>query len=148
VLEWAAFAATAREAGPRLPAMTQGKQDGMTRTTYVTGGLGSEVSTPSGYYQPLEEALIDYGGRTILYTAGIACVEASCCGTGSWQYLRVEGYVIDNGAFADMSRANPAWPEAGEVRTVEIETVEDSEQRAAIDKLLLERHPGARIEFR
>jgi hypothetical protein len=128
--------------------MTQGKQDGMARTTYVTGRVGSEVSTPSGYYQSLEEALIEYGERTILYTAGIACVEVSCCGMGSWQYLRVEGYVIDNEAFADMSRANPARPEAGEVRTVEIETVEDFEQRAAVGKLLLERHPGARIEFR
>lgn len=120
----------------------------MTRTAYVTGGVGSEVSTPSGYYQPLEEALIEYEGQTILYTAGIACVEASCCGTGSWQYLRVEGYVIENEACADLSRANPARPEVGEIRTIEIETVEDSDERAAIGKLLLERHPGARIEFR
>jgi hypothetical protein len=81
---------------------------------------------------------MDYNGKQLLYIVGTACIEASCCGIGSWKYLRVEGYVIEK----DSSRSQ------GDRTYLEIETIENDSDKAAISKLLLDKHPGARIEFR
>jgi hypothetical protein len=110
----------------------------MARSRYVSEELGSEVATPSGYYRPLEEGYLDHQGRRLLYTLGNACVEASCCGVGDWRYARVEGYVVDDTAGRGGVHGVP----------VEIETIEDQEERVAIGKLLEEKYPGARVEFR
>ena len=110
----------------------------MARATYIPEDVGNEVSAPSGYYQPIDKALVDHEGRKVLYTSGIVFIEASCCGIGSWQYVRVEGYVVENEPYQEVSFDN----------RIEIETIEGDGERSAISKLLLERHPGARIEFR
>jgi hypothetical protein len=110
----------------------------MAREIYLPEELGYEVCTPSGYYQPVDKALVDYGGKRVLYASGIACVDASCCGTGSWQYLRVEGYVVENGRHEERILED----------RIEIDTIEDDGEKTAISRLLLEKHPGARIEFR
>jgi len=110
----------------------------MARVTYMPEGFGSEIEAPSGYYQPIEEATLEHDGRRLLYVLGSACIEASCCGIGSWRYVRVEGYVVGSdrsGAGEDRDRT-------------EIETIEDAGDRMAISSLLLARHPGIRIEFR
>jgi hypothetical protein len=110
----------------------------MTRARYVPEDLGCEVAAPSGYYQPLEEAFLDRDGKRLLYILGTACIEASCCGIGSWQYLRVEGYVGENDS--------PKSQGGGEY--LEIDTIDIDSEKSAIIKLLLGKHPGARIEFR
>lgn len=110
----------------------------MTIRNYVPEVFGDEVAAPSGYYVPLEEGFVHYNGRRLLYVSGTACIEASCCGIGSWQYARVEGYVVEN----DSSQSH------GDGTGLEIETIEDEGDRMAIRTLLLDKHPGARIEFR
>jgi hypothetical protein len=110
----------------------------MVRAAHKPEDLGNEVPAPSGYYQPIDKALIDHAGRKVLYTSGIACVEASCCGMGSWQYVRVEGYVVEDERYQEQDLEN----------RIEIEMIEGDDDKSAINKLLLERHPGARIEFR
>jgi hypothetical protein len=112
----------------------------MTRSSYSHSDIGTEVQAPWGYYQALEEGHLAYSGRQVLYTLGSACIEASCCGKGSWSYARVEGYLVEGGSTRD-----PGDPDA---RPVEIDTVEDSGERAEIAKLVVERHPGVRAEFR
>jgi hypothetical protein len=110
----------------------------MTRSTYVPEDFGSELAAPSGYYQPQTQALLDHDGRLLLYILGTACIEASCCGVGSWSYVRVEGYLLEPGSFETRRKGTP----------VEIDTVDDPGQRAVIGALLLEKHPGSRVEFR
>ena len=110
----------------------------MAKSRYLSEELGTEVATPSGYYQPLEEGYVDHQGRRLLYTVGSACVEASCCGVGDWRYIRVEGYLVNDACSGG----------GNEERGMEIETVEDENERAAISKLLEDKHPGTRIEFR
>lgn len=110
----------------------------MARSRYAPEGFGSEVTAPSGYYQPLEEGFAEFRGRRLLYTLGCACIEASCCGIGSWEYLRVEGYVVENSVPENERGA----------KEIEIDTIETAEERAVISKLLLDKHPGVRIEFR
>jgi hypothetical protein len=110
----------------------------MTRSIYVPEAFGIEVEAPSGYYLPLAEECVDYNGKKLVYILGTACIDASCCGVGSWEYLRVEGYVVEN----DSSRSQ------GDGTHLEIETIEDDSEKTAIGKVLLDKHPGARIEFR
>jgi hypothetical protein len=110
----------------------------MAKTTYSRSNLGSEVQAPWGYYQAQEEGHLAYSGRQVLYTLGSACIEASCCGKGSWNYARVEGYVDEAGGHSDPAGMGP----------VEVDTVEDFGARAAITKLLGEEYPGVRVEFR
>ena len=110
----------------------------MARVTYVPEEFGREVEAPSGYYVPTGEELVDYAGRRLLCVVGSSCIEASCCGVGSWNYLRVEGYVVEAG-----DEHAPCGSNA-----IEIDTIEGGGERTAISNLLLARYPGARIEFR
>lgn len=54
--------------------------------------------------------------------------ESSCCGEGSWEYARVEGYVL----------AEPHSLEAA--ARVETGTIDDSGQKTEIRRLFLEKH--------
>ena len=113
----------------------------MTKVQYTHDELGTEVEAPWGYYQPLEEGSVEHAGRKVLYTLGSACIEVSCCGQGSWQYARVEGYVLDGDSTSSAGGGL-------DTTSVELETVEGSEQRAAVAKLIQDKHPGVRVEFR
>jgi hypothetical protein len=110
----------------------------MAKATYSRGDFGNEIQAPWGYYQAFEEARLSYAGREVLYTLGSACIEASCCGKGSWSYARVEGYVAEDGGQPDPAGTDP----------VEVDTIEDAGERTAIARLLGEVHPGIRVEFR
>jgi hypothetical protein len=117
----------------------------MARSSYSRNDLGTEVQAPWGYYQALEEGHIAYSGRQVVYTLGSACIEASCCGRGSWSYARVEGYLAGGASAPTPGESPDGAPVSG---SLEVDTVEDAEERAAIAQLLLEKHPGVRVEFR
>ena len=110
----------------------------MAKSTYSTGDFEEEVQAPWGYYQPLEVDTLEFKSRPVLYTLGSACIEASCCGKGSWNYARVEGYVTGGG---------PGWRPSGR-EPVEIDTIEDPGERSEIAKLLSTKYPSIRVEFR
>jgi hypothetical protein len=74
----------------------------------------------------------------LLYVLGNYCIEASCCGVGSWNYLRVEGYVLQ------APDPEPRTPDTH----FEIETIENDLDKKQIGRLLLDKYPGVRIEFR
>jgi hypothetical protein len=129
----------------------------MARTTYTPGDFSSEVQAPWGYYQALEEGSLDLEGRHLVYTLGSACIEASCCGKGSWNYARVEGYLVQGDAAPGSAQAadegRPPASAGGSSQgpgsgPVEVDTLDDPQERAAIAKLLVEKHPGVRVEFR
>ncbi|MBA7669979.1 hypothetical protein ES703_78120 [subsurface metagenome] len=48
-----------------------------------------------GYYTPQQELRLKYNGKEVLYVVGRAVVESSCCGTGSWVYAVVPGYIVN-----------------------------------------------------
>lgn len=54
----------------------------------VVAGIG-------GYYTPQKEVRLKYNGREVLYVIGRAVVESGCCGTGSWLYAIVPGYIVN-----------------------------------------------------
>ena len=113
----------------------------MVRHPYLPEELGNEVVAPSGYYQPLEEVVVDYQGKQLLYVLGTGCIEASCCGKGSWSYARVEGFIAEEPAGGEPGLG----PGPGQML---VDTIEDADEREAIAALLHERHPGVRVEFR
>ena len=49
----------------------------------------------AGYYTPQKEVRLKYNGREVLYVIGQAVIESSCCGTGSWLYAIVPGYIVN-----------------------------------------------------
>lgn len=110
----------------------------MGRVTYTREDFGAEIVAPSGYYQPVEEVWIEHDGRSLLYVLGTACIEASCCGVGSWNYVRVEGFLAPGADAQDLAAQG----------AVDVETVEGVSARAALNRLLLQKYPTARIEFR
>jgi hypothetical protein len=118
--------------------VTKGFDSFMAKATYSRAELGAEVRAPWGYYEAVEEGHLAYSGRQVLYTLGSACIEASCCGKGSWSYARVEGYVTEGDSQPDRAGAGP----------VEVDTIEDVGERAAIARLLEDEHPGVRVEYR
>jgi len=56
--------------------------------------LNKDVPTPSGYYSPQKEILLDYQGRPVLYTVSDAVIESSCCGVADYCSVQVPGYVL------------------------------------------------------
>jgi hypothetical protein len=101
---------------------------------YIHPELGKEVQALAGYYTPIEEKVIIYNGRQVLYIAGSICIDSSCCGVGNWSYIQIPGYLVKE-RISDSDAAS------------EIETIQDETDRKNIQKLMLEKYPSARIEF-
>jgi hypothetical protein len=104
---------------------------------FIHPELGKEVRALAGYYTPIEENVILYNGRKVIYIGGSICIDSSCCGVGNWSYIQIPGYLIreridDNGTPLPVS---------------EIETIQDEADRKNIRQLLLEKYPSARIEI-
>lgn len=117
----------------------------MPRVTYIRQAAAQEAAAPAGYYAPWGEGLLDFQGKKVLYVLGDACIEASCCGVGSWTYIRVQGYLVGPGPEDETkTMAQIEWGK----NVVEVDTIEDPAERVALVELLAERHPGARVEFR
>ncbi len=64
----------------------------MSRYTHLE--LNHDILAPSGYYTPLQEVRLKYGGREVLYTVSRAVVECSCCGACNFNAALVPGYII------------------------------------------------------
>jgi hypothetical protein len=99
--------------------------------------LDQEVRTISGYYVPREEHVMPCDGRQVLYIVGDACIDASCCGTASWSYIQVPGYL-----FQKQIRGGGEQPVVSE-----IEMITDKAVRQKITESLQKTYPGARVEI-
>lgn len=105
---------------------------------FVHASLGEEVQTRAGYYVPLEEHILPYKGREVIYILGQACIEASCCtGAGSWNYVQVPGFMVKKHI-----RGGGASPLISQV-----EIIQDNEDRNNIRQSIAERYPGVSIEI-
>lgn len=56
--------------------------------------LDKEVETFAGFYALRKEVRLKSNGRELLYVIGQGVVESSCCGTGSFGYAIVPGYLL------------------------------------------------------
>ncbi len=90
-----------------------------------------------GYYTPQKEVRLKHNGREVLYVIGQAVVESSCCGTGSWGYALVPGYILNW-----QNKTN----EAG-LPVSEVESILDEEARGNIRKIIQTSEAASPIGF-
>jgi hypothetical protein len=99
--------------------------------------LGTEVHNIAGYYVPLEEHVIPFEGKELIFLLGFACVQSSCCGVRSWNYLQEPGFLIKKHVKG-----------GGETPLIsEVDTIEDSDTRLRIAEILAAQYPGNDIDW-
>ena len=104
---------------------------------YVHLPLGQDVEFMAGYYTLTEEGRLPCDGREVLYAVGQAKVESSCCGSASFRFVNVPGYVV-------------AWHSQRDAKGTpvsEVEPIEAAEERRAIQAILEERYPLSQINL-
>ncbi len=62
---------------------------------YIHQELNREVTAIGGHYVLTKEVRLPFEGREILYIAGYAVVDNSCCGTGGMAFALVPGFILD-----------------------------------------------------
>jgi hypothetical protein len=108
------------------------------KISYLCSGLGEEKRGIAGGYTAQDKNLLPYKDRQVLYITGNVCLDTSCCGKGNWNYIQVIGYLLND----------PDKECQNDTISMEVDTVEDQEDKFNLRKILAEKHPGARIEFR
>ena len=99
--------------------------------------LDREIETFAGFYAPRKEVRVKQDDRELLYIIGQAVVESSCCGTGSFGYAIVPGYLL-------------AWKaKRGEkgLPISEVEPLSDEGTKREIAKLIRESDGITNIDF-
>jgi hypothetical protein len=61
---------------------------------YIHQELGQDIQSISGTYTPVKELRLKHNGRDVLSVIGVAVVDTACCGSGSFLYATVPGYVV------------------------------------------------------
>ena len=93
---------------------------------FVHPGLGQEVRSIAGYYTLIKELKLDYNKRQVLCLIGMCAVESSCCGSTSFYYSVVPGYIVNWKA-----RVN----EAGLPVSI-VEPIKDTTVRRALENMI------------
>jgi hypothetical protein len=104
---------------------------------YTHPELDREVRSIAGYYVPVEEHVLPYNEREVIYILGSACIEASCCGSKDWLYIQVPGFLVRKHIRVS----------ADTLPVSEIEIIEDKDARRIVYETLIKKHPGAQIEI-
>jgi len=74
-------------------ALATGPVLGRPALKYVHQRLDEEIRSIGGYYKVLEEGVLDFDGRKVLYVLKGAHVDTSCCGEGGLGFISVPGYL-------------------------------------------------------
>ena len=61
---------------------------------YIHQELEQEVRSISGTYTPLKELRLPENGREVLCIIGNSIVDTACCGSGSFLYATVPGFIL------------------------------------------------------
>ena len=99
---------------------------------HVHQPIGEEIRSIAGYYMVLEEGVLQYNGRELLYLVEMAAVDTSCCGSGGMGFIYVPGCI---NAMKSRRSDEGLW-------ISDVDRVEGEEDRREITGLLLDRHPG------
>jgi hypothetical protein len=93
--------------------------------------IGAEIQSIGGHYEIVDECLLGFGNRRVLYHRALAELDNSCCGVMGCSYAIVVGFVeqYDDRPISD--------PGAARERRSIIEPISDQRQSAAIRDILL-----------
>lgn len=116
-----------------------------TTLKYTHLPLGKEVEAFAGYYTPVKEAKLNYGGREVLYVTGQVVVEATCAGGGedgcraaNYWYAMVPGFLL---------RWQSEKNENGHPVS-EVEQIMDLETKTGIKRLIIDKESVSQVDFR
>ncbi len=98
---------------------------------YVHVEVGEEIRSIAGYYKVLEEGVLEYKGREVLYLVKMAVVETSCCGPGGMGFISVPGYIVASRARQD---AQGTW-------ITDVERISDEAEQREITGILKSGNP-------
>jgi hypothetical protein len=104
---------------------------------YTHQELGQDVQSISGTYTPIREMSLPHNGGNILCVIGMAVVDTACCGSGSFLYATVPGYVISTEANGGEGRASVS----------EIEPITDGAVRREVSRVLRETEGIHNVNF-
>jgi len=99
---------------------------------HVHQHIEEEIRSIAGYYMVLEEGVLKYKGRDLLYLVEAAAFETSCCGSGGVGFIMVPGYI---NTLKARRNDDGLW-------VSNVDRVEGEEARREITWLVLTRHPG------
>ncbi len=99
--------------------------------------LNRDSECIAGYYTPQKEIRLKYNSREILYVVGQFVIESSCCGTGSWGYAIVPGYILNW-----QNKRNKAGLPVSEVEPISVKVAQDN-----IRNIIRSREVVSQIEF-
>ncbi len=103
----------------------------MNKFEHVHQKIGEEVRSIAGYYTVLEEDVLEYNGRRVLYEVKMAVVETSCCGSGGLGFIFVPGYIL---SLKDRQTPNGLW-------VSEVERIVEESEKKDIEKELRRIYP-------
>ncbi|MDY6795987.1 MAG: hypothetical protein SWK76_12050 [Actinomycetota bacterium] len=98
---------------------------------HVHQSLNEEIRSVAGYYIVLEEGVLKYNGREVLFLVQAAEIDTSCCGSGGMGYIYVPGYLQSLKSYKNDSGL---W-------VSEVERIKDEDERREIEGLLRDRYP-------
>jgi hypothetical protein len=94
--------------------------------------IGEEIRGMSGYYMVLEEGVLEFAGREILYLVEAAAADTSCCGGAGMGFIMVPGFI---NALKVRHNEDDLW-------VSDVDRIDNEEDRKEITRLLMARHPG------
>ena len=86
----------------------------------------------AGYYMVLQEGVLEYKGRDVLYLIEGAAADTSCCGGAGMGFIMVPGFLI---ALKDRQNDEGLW-------ISEVDRVKDEAERKELTSILLAKNPG------
>jgi hypothetical protein len=93
---------------------------------YVHQKLEQDIQSISGTYTPQKELRLELNGKHVLCVIGMAVVDTACCGSGSFLYATIPGYVV---TWKDKQN------ESG-LPVSQVESIGDEKARHAVEKIL------------
>ncbi|MFH1138055.1 MAG: hypothetical protein V1816_18445 [Pseudomonadota bacterium] len=98
---------------------------------------GEEIRAIGGGYQLQGEALLEFGGRQVLYVLGFGVFDTTCCGTGGCRYALTPGFVVEY----KTSLSPEGFPVS------QVEPITDPELRRQITRDILEKEVVQQVQF-
>jgi hypothetical protein len=101
------------------------------RLQYVHFPLNEEIRAIGGYYKVLEEGVLDFEGKKVLFALKGAHVETSCCGAGGMGFISIPGFVV---SYKSSTNDN-GFPVS------EVKRIRDRETQKKLKALVAETYP-------
>lgn len=94
--------------------------------------IGEEIRSIAGYYMVLQEGVLEYNGREVLYLVEAAAADTACCGAAGLGFIMVPGYV---NALKTYQNEDGLW-------VSDVDHIEGENERKEITSLLKANNPG------